>query len=727
MNRPYALALLLALPMVALVGCTTGGGPGGNVTDMLNVPAGLTRTVDTPELTVNGNATVDGTLTASAGRLLLRVGGDLTVNGTVNAVAAASAPVETSAFSAQTSGVCIVTQGHVTFGDGSVLRTNGPVLITDSEDALSTTPGDAYDEVENIQDDLPTLVPLPPDNPAFAQAASVAGAVPQAHAEQAVPDVLTGTWDCSGFPGDRPVVVARFSGAGGVVLRRWTLISPAAPPGADDDKSTNPDDAEHSATGANGKNGMRLNIRNDAGPVSIDGDVVINLADGGDGGSAAAACADATGGIGGTSGNMRITGAGGVDLTNGTLTINPGRGGNGGAATATGLKAATACPGAPGCDVTATGGKGGDNLKRLFARGNVEGLENVIIGALRAGHGGDGTATAGEGGDGEECCDGGPGGDATAVGGAGGSSSLNVGTLPVQTGDVIGGDGGAATATGGNGGKGGDCKLDPGGNGGAGGDGTATGGNGGSGSGTPGATSGSGGDATANGGDGGAGGDSAVQPGAGGAGGGATGTAGAAGSQGTGGTPGTTNANPGNDGPAGGNIVPTALFCFWFDFIPQDGQIPAGTVLSAPLYDPDHTTQLGSIPLLLRDVPGAQYFKQSNPVNHVGWGPGEGDLQISNAQLGTGTVGDVVGVRIQTLAEVNIDQTRPLVVQGLDANGEVLDQMQITQVTPDQSDPHLGQPFDVLLQAHGGTIATIRIIVENGGFCTFYGIWILDP
>jgi hypothetical protein len=242
-----------------------------------------------------------------------------------------------------------------------------------------------------------------------------------------------------------------------------------------------------------------------------------------------------------------------------------------------------------------------------------------------------------------------------------------------------------------------------------------------------GATSGNGGDATANGGNGGAGGDSAVQPGAGGGGGGGNANAGPAGSQGTGGVPGTPNADQGNDGPPGQVIVPTIVWCFWFDFIADDGQIPAGTTLSAPLLDHETRTQGGSIPLVLRDVPGAQYYKQSNPVDHVGWGPGETDVQLSHAQLATGTLGDVVGVRIQTLCQPNISPTSPLVVQGLDASGEVLDQMQITDVPTDPGDSRLGEPFDVLLESHGGTIATVRIIVEEGGFCTFYWICILDP
>ena len=96
-----------------------------------------------------------------------------------------------------------------------------------------------------------------------------------------------------------------------------------------------------------------------------------------------------------------------------------------------GAAAAAGCPGGSGAGAPATGGAGGANRKRLFVRGSVNGLENVTIGTLSGGAGGEATATGCDRGSGSACCDGGVGGDATATGGTGGEASLNVSGLPV--------------------------------------------------------------------------------------------------------------------------------------------------------------------------------------------------------------------------------------------------------------------------------------------------------
>ena len=128
---------------------------------------------------------------------------------------------------------------------------------------------------------------------------------------------------------------------------------------------------------------MRLNIWNNSGAINIVNNVTLNLPAGGDGGAATADCADATGGNGGTSGNFRMTASGGIDLSSGTLTLNAGKGGDGGKATVVeGAAAASGCPGEDGDTATATGGIGADNKKRLYAKGNVSGIENVTIGPI---------------------------------------------------------------------------------------------------------------------------------------------------------------------------------------------------------------------------------------------------------------------------------------------------------------------------------------------------------
>jgi hypothetical protein len=726
---------MVVAPAVFFFGCAGGGGNGGGgggTTTDLNVAAGQTQTLQSP-LVVTGNAVVNGTLASSTGRIVLTVNGDLTLDGTLEALAPGGTPPTPqpdSSFQNQTSGIAIVAHGGVTFGPDARIRTDGPVVIADSADALNRTLSDAWDEVINPSDSLPTFVPLPPESPAYATAASVTHSAPSATAKQALPPLLFGgRWDFSGLPGDRPMVLVQFAGPRDVHLGNWEIVSPAAPAGQAADHALNPNDHGQNASGGTGKDGMRLNIRNNGGSIKITGNTVINLADGGRGGAATASCATAscataTGGQGGKPGTLRMTASDGIDMTPGALETNPGRGGDGGAATSTGEKGAAACPGVKGCDTTAIGGAGASSQMRLFARGSVDGLENVTINDVAAGNGGRATATAGDGGDGEECCDGGDGGDATATGGAGGAASLNVSGLPVTAVGTTGGTGGAATATGGKGGHGGDCKLDTAGDGGKGGKATATGGAGGgaSGAGTP--QAGPGGDATATGGNGGNGGDSAIQPGDGGAGGTAAATPGA---NGTPGNPpaasGVQTQNNGQNGQPGSVTPPTIVWCIPFIFL-ADGVVPPG-VVEAPAFAPGNPDQIGTVAIDFRDIPGATYYKQSVPTPHIGWSsPGQVDFHIGE---GPATPGKLAGVQISPLASSIVSTESPLIVQALDAAGHVLDTKTVNQVQTDPSNPQLGLPIAVMLNPGSSDIADVSISVGEGGFLYMWEICIYDP
>ncbi|MBI4717300.1 MAG: hypothetical protein HY763_05810 [Planctomycetes bacterium] len=698
----------------------------------LTVAAGeLVRVENDAVVTVTGDAAINGTLEAEAGKVTLRVDGALTIDGTIRANGAApDTGNDTRSLAEQPVGIhIIVGDGAVTLSSNAVLETVGNVLITDDQSTLMRTPGEFFDEVEDVGgDDLPTLVPLPPDNPAFADGAPKVKPGPVLQAGALPPVTVTGVWPPAGAappPGDRPVVIFRFTGPRDVNLNNWTVNGPPAPAGPSADESM---DGGDNASGGNGRNGMRLNIRNDGGAINIVNNVVLNLTDGGDGGDATAACASATGGNGGNSGNLRMTAAGGIDLTAGTLTINAGRGGNGGAATVVaGAPGANGCPGAAGEASTATGGKGGDNKKRLFVRGNVAGVANITFGPVSGGAGGAADATACDGGDGTACCDGSGGGAAAATGGKGGDASLSVGTLPVTTGAVTGGAGGAATANGGAGGDGGDCKFDDGGDGGAGGAATATGGAGGSAAndGAGGATGGAGGDATANGGNGGNGGDSGFgTPGSGGAGGGATATAGAGGAGTTAGAAGVEVELPGVDG-ADGEASPVFLYCFGFAFVPAtDGAITPGSY-EGPVFEQDNTTQIGTLSVEFVDGNNVNYRRGDDPP-HIGIANGMLDIDASTLMLDAGEPGVIGGLRIAPLSGFNLSQSSPMQVQALDAAGNVID-----TATFDSLPDNTGQTGDLqTVDARFNvdeSIATFRIVVPQTAFVTIIQVYLLDP
>lgn len=244
--------------------------------------------------------------------------------------------------------------------------------------------------------------------------------------------------------------------------------------------ATDPDDAKD-VQGSNGKKGMTLNVRSQ-GKVTFKGNSILRLMDGAPGQDAIAVGRDAmaVGGRGGDAGNLKISAGQSIDIANGTLLIVPGDGGPGGNASANGLDGQSQCDPTTGANAVATGGRGGDAVKVLRARG-VAGLANVTIGDYQGGAGGSATATGGTGGDN---CDGAQrhgadGGDATATGGAGGDASFAATGFNGASPEVTGGDGGEASASGGNGGAGGDepsCPVPVAGNGGVGGDAVSNGG-----------------------------------------------------------------------------------------------------------------------------------------------------------------------------------------------------------------------------------------------------------
>lgn len=726
---------LLVLPLI-VASCSPGGGGGDNATiidsdttlDTLAVHSGRTvRVRNNAVVTVSGDATIDGTLEAEDGRVVLMVSGNVTVNGTVSAMGATESASD-QPLNQQSAGIYIVvSNGAIVLGDDAVLQTTGNYVLTDDADVLTQTPQQLYEEVEDLSgDNLPTFVPLPPENEAFTRAVVLNKITKPINQQGGAldPIVVTGTWPPAGAmppSGDAPVVILRFHGPRDVILRNWRVTGPTPSPRDPVDSTDNP---AMDATGPNGRRGLNLNMRNEGGAIRVEGVVTLNLADGGAGSNATAVCASATGGDGGAPGNLRMSAADGIDMTAGTLEINPGRGGAGGSGIVNaGSPGADGCPGMVGNNATARGGNGARNEKALFVRGNVEGVENVIIGTVRGGNGGAADATACDGGNGEPCCDGGAGGQATAIGGRGGNASLNLMGIAVLAGGADGGMGGEAAAYGGLGGVGGECKFDDGGNGGAGGMATATGGAGGDGT-APGAgTGGVGGDANATGGDGGDGGASGFgDPGEGGAGGTTAATPGAGGVPG--GTEGQMDADDGLDGLPGG-VLPTTVFCFEFGFIDAPLQTIEPGTYEGPVFGDDNETEIGTMEVGFVDIVNAQYLFGFSP-DHIGITGGELCVQASTLQVDPPVAGVIGGLRIAPLYDEGINVNQPLVVMAMDANGEVIGTQSFSEVPLNigrEDDPeYLDATFDV-----DESIAKFTIVVPDNAFVTIFRIYLLDP
>ena len=739
--------LLASAGLVGLVGMQCPPAGDGDVPGMITedttletliLAAGETLTVENGAvLRVTGDSTIDGTIEALDGLLTLILEGAATINGTLKSTAGDSALGDDDSLSDQPFGInLIVGDGEVTIGEDAIFDTSGNLVVSDDETVLDMTPGEFFDQVEDVaSDEMTTLVPLPPDDPAFDEASQPAPNQKIARQQSGAslpPILIQGTWPPAGVaspPGDKSVIIFRFNGNRTLNLGNWTVNGPPAPNGDDDDASANPGNA---GNGGNGKNGMRLNVWNNGGPINVVGAVVFNLADGGDGGEASSVCGDATGGDGGKSGNFRMTASGGIDLTNGTLVINPGLSGNGGAATVTkGAAGAAGCPGAMGDGGEATGGNGADNNKRIYVRGNVTALANISLGFLIAGDGGAATSEACDGGPGIACCDGGPGGNAGATGGNGGGASLNVGGFPITVSTVFAGDGGTATATGGNGGPGGDCKFFDAGDGGDGGAAEATGGSGGDASNTAGpSVGGNGGDASGTGGDGGSGGDSGFgTPGAGGDLGTGTANAGPAGAGGTAGTAGEADGSDGGPGAAGGALA-VRLFCLPFGFLVDGSGVVDPGPHQGPVFADDNTTEIGDVTI---DLAGttleSQLLSNSNPVDQLGLQSGAMlTIDVSSLNLTDGTeAGEIGGIRIEPLFGNGVDEANPLVVQALDANGEVLDQQNVTSLADNFANPSQAESVDVLFNLNGAVVDRFQLTTPPNSFVTLIRIYILDP
>lgn len=155
------------------------------------------------------------------------------------------------------------------------------------------------------------------------------------------------------------------------------------------------------------------------------------LGDGGRGGNAETAkeiCNPgiAVAGKGGQPSNIKWSGDEGIEIK-GTLSIFPGKGGNGGDAIAYGKDGEDGCPGKDGASVIAAGGEGASTYKILQSVGNVTGKNNIVIGQAIGGDGGNAKAFAGNGGNGTKCgCSGGLGGEGVERGGRGGSAVIEV-------------------------------------------------------------------------------------------------------------------------------------------------------------------------------------------------------------------------------------------------------------------------------------------------------------
>ena len=406
-------------------------------------------------LTVEGDMTVDGTLSCDGGSLSLVVLGKLKVNGSLFCA------LDGHSTSVVPNMAIAITSKHIEFTKQAEVATNGHVVIvSEANDALESRESveRVWGETEEDTGEGARIGPFVAHNPTRKISTSVGDDGKNPEAEF----ILRGNWHIGDgaqlsiglsvptIPNNIPLDLfyVNAGAQGALTLEDLTFSGPLGSDGTDDKNTSCAAKGQDGALGAR----FRAHARN----ISID-NTSIHLGSGGKGGKGETksdcVTATAVGGSGGSPGNIKLTAVNSLAVKG--LIITPGKGGSGGDAHAIGKNGIDGCPANEGGSASAIAGKGSDNKASLAVAGTINSIDNISIGRVDGGRGGGAYAQGGGGGNGNACgCKGGAGGNASAKGGAGGDTLVS---LPHGTAEAHGGDGGDTTARAGAGGTGGSC------------------------------------------------------------------------------------------------------------------------------------------------------------------------------------------------------------------------------------------------------------------------------
>jgi hypothetical protein len=456
----------------------------GNITyPSVTIPAGVTVTVSADAvITVTGDYTQNGTLTAPCHALTLLVDGTVTVTGNITN--------ECTDPAADGKALRIVAKTAYSFEGGTTTSSGDISIVNDPARGLTSSPQPAPASVRAPGLPRPTATSYrcrivnrttrstPPTRRKAANGITIG--------DPGVPGA-TKNLDCG---------YASSGTSGGSMLLDGSTVEGGSGGEGGDGTSTSAVEAKGGAGAPPG--GLNITADDD---IDIRNTVNINGGNAGNGGNATATGAAGNPGVsvtatGGRGGDLKpknfaspvIISAGGAINQSGTLNITLGHAGNGGNAVANGGAGNPGNPGAPGGNATANGGNGGNTIPlTLHANGAVNSTGTINLAGGAAGDGGTATHNAGVGG--AANAPGGAGGPGGSAFGAGGNGGIVVPLLraelpianAVPTLNQAGGAAGNAAYTGGTGGDG--AALCPvGGGGGKGGDASGGGGNRGTGS-----------------------------------------------------------------------------------------------------------------------------------------------------------------------------------------------------------------------------------------------------
>lgn len=410
------------------------------------------------KITVTGNTTINGKVECEGGPLYLVTKGDLLINGKLDC-------------SKSDQGIVIVAEGKVEFSPDAEVQSGGNIQLVDSAEHIADNERltKLYEETGLDSDDGKyRLGPLFPEEekPVPSQQKfeklfkdnnvkyQIQGnkfkyqikrdqslnLVKEVYARGKADASINGHWKVPTPPlGVHHIVF--FNLPGRSVELNGSITGPNGRDGQDvaggcfiDIPAMEKKDEDQNQGKKNKeKDAFRTRIR--AGKIYF-ANFTLKLGDGGRGGNAITDqnCDPgiALAGTGGKPSNLKVTADEGIIIED-SFTILPGKGGKGGQATAYGKKGDPGNPGEHGGDAFAVGGDGGDNMKFLKARGQVEGLDKLYLGPVVGGGGGDALANPGDGGDGNICnAKGGWRGFGFSQGGKGGTGLVTIQPLPVK-------------------------------------------------------------------------------------------------------------------------------------------------------------------------------------------------------------------------------------------------------------------------------------------------------
>lgn len=155
------------------------------------------------------------------------------------------------------------------------------------------------------------------------------------------------------------------------------------------------------------------------------------------------------------------------------------------------------------------------------------------------------------------------------------------------------------------------------------------------------------------------------------------------------------------------------------------GAIPPGE-RQGPVSDDETGERVGVIDIEFVAEDDPTYQSSDDPVPHVGIGNGTLAIDVSSLRLESGVAGAVAGMRIEPLSAIGISEANPLVIQAVNADGEVLDTQSLSELPNNSENPENPQGVDVAFELNEA-VSEIRNVAPPGSFVTLIRVCLLDP